>query len=60
VQITIPHQIAKAVGIAVNDEVRVYLVGQVMCVQRVDVGGFLPGVVAVRPALRTQNAGLGE
>jgi antitoxin component of MazEF toxin-antitoxin module len=58
--VTIPAAIARAVGIRIGDEVRVYLVGQVMCVQRVDVGGFLPGVVAVRPALRTQNAGLGE
>ena len=48
-QITIPAPIAQAIGIQVGDEVRVYLVGHVMCVQRVDVGGFLPGVVAVKP-----------
>jgi len=49
VQITIPYPIAQALGIKIGDEVRVYLVGHVMCVQRVDVGGFLPGVVAVKP-----------
>ena len=59
-QVTIPQAIARAVGIKVGDEVRVYLVGQVMCVQRVDVGGFMPGVVPVRPALGTRDAGLGE
>lgn len=60
VQITIPHQIAKTVGIQVGDEVRVYLVGQVMCVQRVDAGGFVTGVVAVRPGLGSREAGIGE
>jgi len=60
VEITIPAGIARAIGVNIGDEVRIYLVGQVMCVQRVDVGGFLPGVVPVRPALGTREAGEGE
>jgi len=60
VEITIPAGIARAIGVGIGDEVRIYLVGQVMCVQRVEVGGFLPGVVPVRPALGTREAGSGE
>ena len=55
VQITIPAPIARAVGIKTGDEVRVYLVGRVMCVQRVDAGGFLPGVIPVTPRAVTSD-----
>jgi bifunctional DNA-binding transcriptional regulator/antitoxin component of YhaV-PrlF toxin-antitoxin module len=60
VQITIPAQIARAIGVGIGDEVRIYLVGQVMCVQRVDTGGFTPLVVPVRPALGNRESGIGE
>jgi len=59
-QVTIPQPIARAVGIKIGDELRIYLVGQVVCLQRADQGGFLPGVVPVRPALGTREAGSGE
>jgi bifunctional DNA-binding transcriptional regulator/antitoxin component of YhaV-PrlF toxin-antitoxin module len=49
VQVTIPYQIAHELGLVAGDEVRIYLAGKVMCLQRADPGGFLPGVVAVRP-----------
>jgi bifunctional DNA-binding transcriptional regulator/antitoxin component of YhaV-PrlF toxin-antitoxin module len=60
VQITIPAQIARAIGVGIGDEVRIYLVGQVMCVQRVDTGGFTPLVVPVSPALSNRESGIGE
>jgi bifunctional DNA-binding transcriptional regulator/antitoxin component of YhaV-PrlF toxin-antitoxin module len=60
VQITIPAQIARAIGVGIGDEVRIYLVGQVMCVQRVDTGGFTPLVVPVSPALANRASGSGE
>jgi antitoxin component of MazEF toxin-antitoxin module len=60
VQVTIPAAIARAVGINIGDEVRIYLVGQVVCLQRADTGGFLAGVVPVRPGLGTRESGLGE
>lgn len=46
--ITIPAKLTNALKLRQSHEVKVYLVGEVICVQRVDRGGFRPGVVPVR------------
>lgn len=47
---TIPVAFCKALGMHRGDEVKVYIVGDVLCLKRVDAGMFTPGVVAVRAA----------
>jgi len=48
VQVTIPAEIARTVGLKQGDQVWVYLVGHVLCMKRFEDGGFTPDVVGVR------------
>jgi len=48
VQVTLPRQICREVGLAQGDRVYVYVVGSVLCLKRFDEGGFTPDVVQVR------------
>jgi antitoxin component of MazEF toxin-antitoxin module len=45
--IHLPRPCTHAIGIEVGDEVRVYVVGHVICVQRAPKTDFAPGVIAV-------------
>lgn len=47
VQVTIPPDLARAVGLKQGDQVYCYLVGHVLCFKRFDEGGFTPDVVGV-------------
>jgi bifunctional DNA-binding transcriptional regulator/antitoxin component of YhaV-PrlF toxin-antitoxin module len=47
---TIPVAFCRALGLKKGDEVKVYIVGDVLCLKKVDSGIFTPGVVAVRSA----------
>ena len=47
VQVTIPREMARAIGVAQGDSLYIYVVGQVLCLRRFDEGGFAPGVVAI-------------
>ena len=47
-QITIPKPYLRALGLKNGDALRVYLVGETLCMNRFDEGGFRPGVVPVR------------
>lgn len=54
VGLCIPAQYTRALGWRRGDEVRVYMVGDVVCVQRLEAGNFAPRVVAIpgpRPAV---------
>lgn len=54
VGLTIPAVYARALGFNRGDEVRVYLAGEVVCVQRLDRGNFTPRVIAITtPPLMT-------
>jgi len=48
VQVTIPRQICRDVGLAQGDRVYLYVVGHVLCMKRFDECGFTPDVVQVR------------
>ena len=48
--LTVPAPLGRALGIRPGDEVRMYMVGEVLCVQRLGSEGFVPKVVAVRSA----------
>jgi len=45
----IPHVIAKQVGWEKHDELRLYIVGRVVCLQSSKRESWTPGVVAVSP-----------
>ena len=45
---TIPVSFCKALNFKRGDEVKVYIIGDVLCLKRVDAGMFTPGVGAVR------------
>jgi len=46
-QVTIPHDICEVMSFHPGDRVYVYLVGAVVCMKRMDEGGFAVGVVAI-------------
>ena len=46
--LTVPAPLGRALGIRPGDEVRMYMVGEVLCVQRLGSEGFVPKVVPVR------------
>ena len=48
-QITIPVDICEALNLRTGDRVYVYVVGGIVCMRRMDEGGFAAGVVAVGP-----------
>lgn len=48
VQVTIPGDLCRLVGLGVGTQVYVYSVGGVVCIKRFDEGGFRPEVIAVR------------
>lgn len=48
--ITIPRDICEVLRVTPGDRLYVYLVGGVLCMRRMDEGGFAPGVVAVAPS----------
>jgi Antidote-toxin recognition MazE, bacterial antitoxin len=48
--IYIPKVIAEQVGIGKHDELRMYVVGRVICLQAVSRDSFTPGVLAMGPA----------
>lgn len=50
--IFIPRAFVHELGLERGDEVKVYLAGRVLAVQRVDNTGWTPGVIAVPPAPR--------
>ena len=52
---TIPTAFARALQMKKGDEVKVYIVGDVLCLKKVDSGIFTPGVVAVRSAENTET-----
>lgn len=52
---TIPTAFCRALGMKKGDEVKVYIVGDVLCLKKVDSGIFTPGVVAVRSAENTET-----
>lgn len=45
--VRIPRPFVHTLGLGATDEVRLYLVGQVLCVQRAPRSDFAPGVIAV-------------
>jgi antitoxin component of MazEF toxin-antitoxin module len=54
VGLCLPAVYARALGWSRGDEVRVYLVGQVVCVQKLEAGNFTPRVIAITtPPLMT-------
>lgn len=46
-QVTIPHDICLALSFHPGDRVYIYVVGGVVCMRRMDEGGFAAGVVAI-------------
>jgi bifunctional DNA-binding transcriptional regulator/antitoxin component of YhaV-PrlF toxin-antitoxin module len=48
-QVTIPADICKVMGFELHDRVYVYIVGGVVCLKKMDEGGFATGVVAIAP-----------
>ena len=46
---TIPADICRVMNLAHGDRVYVYVVGGVVCLRKMDEGGFAAGVVAVAP-----------
>ena len=60
VQVTIPGDLCRLVGLGVGTQVYVYSVGGVVCIKRFDEGGFTPEVIAVRSqdsVVRIQESG---
>lgn len=53
---TIPVSFCKALNFKRGDEIKVYIVGDVLCIRRLDTSAFTPGVVAVRG---DRDSGLG-
>lgn len=47
--LNIPKQILAARGLKRGDDVKIWLIGEVIAVQKLDTSGFTPGVIAVRP-----------
>jgi antitoxin component of MazEF toxin-antitoxin module len=45
--VTLPAPLLRALNIKLRDEVDIYMVGEVLCMQRVDRGGFARRVVPV-------------
>ena len=48
-QVTIPADICEVMRLAHGDRVYIYVVGGVVCLRKMDEGGFAAGVVAVSP-----------
>jgi bifunctional DNA-binding transcriptional regulator/antitoxin component of YhaV-PrlF toxin-antitoxin module len=48
-QVTIPRDICEVMNFRPADRVYVYVVGGVVCLRKMDEGGFAAGVVAVSP-----------
>lgn len=53
----IPPPIRADLGLVPGSEVRVYVVGRVICVQPTYAAGFTPGVIAVRQHAEVDNVG---
>ena len=47
--LNIPKQILAARNLRKGDDVKIWLIGEVIAIQKLDTSGFSPGVIAVRP-----------
>ena len=55
--VTIPAVYARSLSWHRGDEVRVYLAGEVVCIQSLERGTFAPRVIAVPSTARLETSG---